>query len=165
MVVVVVSVLWHFVFYDTWCVDWISYNLILKNLIRQIWEGCILIYSSCLAEILQKKKEKFLGLINRVVSFCHQFYQISMFGSVSLLWPNRRPLTPEGRWQWGTKWLTLVGGSSPRGWWTSESWTNRPRSSTTSSKTPARSLVDSDSVWCDVDNSQLVKKCSSLLSC
>lgn len=61
------------------------------------------------------------------------------------VWPNRRPLTPEGRWWWGTKWLILVGESSPRGWWTSESWTNRPRSSTTSSKSPA---------YCHIGNSK-----------
>lgn len=55
--------------------------------------------------------------------------------------PDRRPSTPGGRWWWGTKWLTPAEESSPRGWWTSESWTNRPRSSTTSSKSPAYSHV------------------------
>ncbi len=78
-----------------------------------------------------------LALFVGFVSFCHWFYKMNLFMCEFLLWPNRKPLTPDVRWWWETRWLTLVGGSSLREWWTSESWTNRPRSSTTSSKIPA----------------------------
>lgn len=51
-----------------------------------------------------------------------------------MLFLNRNPLTQEGRWRWGIRSLTHVAGSSPRGWWTSGSSMNKPRSSMTSSK-------------------------------
>lgn len=127
---------------------WLSHDYQNNSpLIRQIWEWCFLIHSSCLAELFQTNW--FLGLIKSFAWFLSSVLPHPRVW-VSLLWSNRRPLTPEGRSWWGTKWLTLVGGSSPREWWISESWTNRPRSSTTSSKIPAHSPVYTDFEGCAV---------------
>lgn len=133
------------IMYCTWIIT-IENN---SSLIRQIWKKMHSYLQQLPGGNSSYKLFIFLGLISGFVSFCHQFYQINMFGCVSLHWPNRRRLTPGGRRRWGTKWLTPVGGSSPRGWSTSESWMNRPKSSTTSSKIPAYSLVGSHSVWCN----------------